>query len=84
MQFTLGFHQTELFPEASTDGAPLFQMAPEPTPAEKQYIYKAYQTGKLVYQAPTERELIEWLETHGGGIYKNVLHKFQMGVNPRP
>ena len=35
MQFTLGYHQTELFPEASTDGAPLFQMAEEPTPAEK-------------------------------------------------
>ena len=41
MQFILGHHQTELFPEASTDGAPLFSPA-EPTPAEKatpKYIY---------------------------------------------
>lgn len=29
---------------------------------------------------PTETEAIKWLEDNGGGMYKNILHGFQMKV----
>lgn len=37
----------------------------------------------LVYEAPTERDAIEWLEKNGGGVYKNILHNLSFVVLPK-
>lgn len=37
----------------------------------------------LAHQAKTEEEAIEYLETHGGGIYRNILHNFDCLIKPR-
>ena len=34
----------------------------------------------VAHEAATQREAIEWLEHHGGGIYRNALHRFQYDV----
>jgi hypothetical protein len=36
---------------------------------------------RLVYEAPTETAAIQWLEQNGGGIYRNLLHNFDMKVD---
>lgn len=43
MKFTDGYHQTELFPEASTDGAPLFSQPgdDELTPTDIPHFFRA-------------------------------------------
>jgi len=35
---------------------------------------------KVVHEAETQTEAVEWLERNGGGIYKNLLHKFQLYI----
>jgi hypothetical protein len=48
------------------------------------YIYQAISQDKrwtppketIVKERPTEAELIAWLQANGGGIYRNILHKF--------
>lgn len=35
----------------------------------------------VVHEAPTEREAIAWLERNGGGVYRNLLHNFDCGVD---
>jgi len=37
-------------------------------------------TTSIVHYAQTTKEAIEWLESNGGGIYKNTLHKYQFDV----
>lgn len=32
------------------------------------------------HYADTETEAIEWLKRNGGGVYRNLLHQFQMEV----
>lgn len=51
-------------------------------------IYQAYKVDKryipskytLVYCGQTEKDVIEWLENNGGGVYRNVLHRFEYYV----
>lgn len=55
---------------------------------EHHYIYKCLRTDSryvppqyvLLHEAPTEEEAIEYLRTHGGGVYRNVLHRFDLWV----
>jgi hypothetical protein len=44
---------------------------------DKRYIPTKY---ILLYNAPSEKEAIEYLEQNGGGIYRNILHRFEMEV----
>jgi len=37
-------------------------------------------TLKVVHNANTELNAIDWLEKNGGGVYRNALHKFQFTV----
>ena len=37
---------------------------------------------RLVHSAKTEQDAIKWLESHGGGTYRNTLHGFEMKVSP--
>ena len=34
----------------------------------------------LVYEADSEHKAIEYLKENGGGIYKNILHNFEVLV----
>ena len=38
---------------------------------------------KVIHEANTAAEAIEWLENNGGGVYRNLLHNFDMTVNPK-
>lgn len=35
---------------------------------------------RIVYEAATEEEAIEWLEKNGGGVYRNILHNFDCEI----
>lgn len=37
----------------------------------------------IVHKARTAAEAIEWLENNGGGVYRNLLHQFDMAVAPK-
>lgn len=37
-------------------------------------------TLKVAHCSDTEAEAIRWLEEHGGGVYRNALHRFEMEV----
>ena len=37
----------------------------------------------VVHEAKTGAEAIEWLENNGGGVYRNLLHHFDMAVAPK-
>lgn len=36
---------------------------------------------RVVHEASTEREAMDWLERNGGGIYRNLLHLFDCKVD---
>ena len=40
-------------------------------------------TLKVVHYASTEELAMKWLENNGGGIYRNILHNFQLYVSPK-
>ena len=35
----------------------------------------------VVHEADTQLEAIEWLENNGGGVYRNLLHCYDMTIN---
>ena len=37
----------------------------------------------VVHEADSQLDAIEWLENNGGGVYRNLLHNFDMTVNPK-
>ena len=37
----------------------------------------------LVHEAETESEAMLWLEQNGGGIYRNILHNFDVTIQPK-
>ena len=37
----------------------------------------------VVHKARTAAEAIEWLENNGEGVYRNLLHNFDMTVAPK-
>lgn len=52
-------------------------------------VYQCHQKGKDVNKTPfflhceeTEAKAIRWLSENGGGIYRNILHNFDMEVMP--
>jgi hypothetical protein len=50
-------------------------------------VYECWQRNSsgslvLIHEAETERKALEYLSENGGGIYKNVLHSFNMEVKP--
>jgi len=53
-------------------------------------VFQCCQQGKDVAKTlgvincePTEKLAMRWLETNGGGIYRNILHNFQFYVYPK-
>lgn len=43
-------------------------------------IYECWQNMRLMAYCGTERGALEWLSSHGGGLYKNSLHRYQFAV----
>jgi hypothetical protein len=55
------------------------------------YIYRAIQRDtrwipprETEHEFPTEEETVKWLQEHGGGIYRNILHSFDCEIKPQP
>ena len=46
-------------------------------------IFQCVKNNCIIHEAATERDAIEWLENNGGGIYRNILHKFEYRVISR-
>lgn len=38
---------------------------------------------RIVFEAATEQKAIDWLESNGGGIYRNILHNFDCPIKAR-
>ena len=52
----------------------------------KNTIFECHQRNKnglleVKYKADTQNQAIQWLKNNGGGVYKNILHQFQMSVS---
>lgn len=57
---------------------------------EASTVFQCCQRGKdvnktlsIVHCAQSERLAIDWLQRHGGGVYRNTLHNFQTNVEER-
>jgi hypothetical protein len=47
-------------------------------------IYQCTTKAGIHFEAQTESEALRYLQTHGGGVYRNILHNFSTSIDPMP
>ena len=52
-----------------------------PAPRRETIYQCLTKSGTFIRDFPTQRQAIDWLERNGGGIYRNILHRFNCQVD---